>query len=68
MQRVPLQRGCGHGPFSELEVLALYVAALGHDAGHFGLNNAYLQNSSHALYSLYPAVRGGRGVTREPIK
>ena len=44
---------CGHGPFTKLEILALYVAALGHDAGHFGVNNAYLQNSRHALYKLY---------------
>lgn len=45
---------CGHGPFTEVEILALYVSALGHDAGHFGVNNAYLANSKHALYRLYP--------------
>jgi len=43
-----------HGPFTPLEVLALYVAALGHDAGHFGVNNAYLVNSRHALYKKSP--------------
>jgi len=45
---------CGHGPFTEVEILALYVSALGHDAGHFGVNNAYLANSKHVLYKLYP--------------
>ena len=37
-----------------MEVLALYVAALGHDAGHFGLNNAYLKNANHALHRQKP--------------
>ena len=35
-------------------MLALYVAALGHDVGHFGRTNAYLANSKHALHLLYP--------------
>ena len=47
-------RACGHGPFDEIETLALYVAALGHDVGHFGRTNAYLANSGHALHRLYP--------------
>ena len=47
-------RACGHGPFDEDEMLALYVAALGHDVGHFGRTNAYLANSKHALHLLYP--------------
>ena len=44
-------RATGHGPFSHLEILALYVAAIGHDAGHFGLNNAYLKNAGRGLHS-----------------
>eukprot|EP00227_Mantoniella_beaufortii_P017414 CAMPEP_0197579070 /NCGR_PEP_ID=MMETSP1326-20131121/3137_1 /TAXON_ID=1155430 /ORGANISM="Genus nov. species nov., Strain RCC2288" /LENGTH=466 /DNA_ID=CAMNT_0043142427 /DNA_START=199 /DNA_END=1595 /DNA_ORIENTATION=+ len=47
-------RAQGHGPISHLDVLALYVAALGHDAGHFGLNNAYLKNSDHTLHRQKP--------------
>ena len=47
-------RACGHGPFDEIEILALYVAALGHDVGHFGRTNAYLANSKHALHLLFP--------------
>jgi cAMP-specific phosphodiesterase 4 len=39
--------------FDPVEVLALYLGALGHDAGHFRLNNAFLKNSKHALYKKY---------------
>mmetsp|Transcript_11345 Transcript_11345/g.14743 ORF Transcript_11345/g.14743 Transcript_11345/m.14743 type:complete len:870 (-) Transcript_11345:526-3135(-) len=35
--------------FSQLEIFALLVAALGHDVGHLGLNNAYLIKTRHAL-------------------
>jgi hypothetical protein len=35
--------------FSPLEVLGLLVAAFGHDAGHFALNNAFLANSKHEI-------------------
>ena len=41
------------GIFDPVEVLALYLSALGHDAGHFRLNNAFLKNSKHALYKKY---------------
>jgi cAMP-specific phosphodiesterase 4 len=40
--------------FDKLEILALYLAALGHDAGHFRLNNAFLKNSKHTLFKKYP--------------
>ncbi|EEH56435.1 uncharacterized protein MICPUCDRAFT_4565, partial [Micromonas pusilla CCMP1545] len=40
--------------FSAVETLALYLAALGHDAGHFRLNNAFLKNSKHTLAKKYP--------------
>jgi hypothetical protein len=43
-------RECNHGPLSELEVLALYVAAMGHDAGHFGWGLCKL------LYKLHPSL------------
>lgn len=33
---------------------SLAHAALGHDAGHFGVNNAYLVNSQHPLYAEHP--------------
>ena len=29
--------------------MTLLVAALGHDAGHFALNNAFLINSDHEI-------------------
>ena len=44
----------GHGPFTDVERLALYVAAVGHDAGHFGVNNDFLKNSDHPLLAVYP--------------
>ena len=34
--------------------MALYLSALGHDAGHFRLNNAFLKNSKHTLFKKYP--------------
>lgn len=42
--------------FSELDVLVLFVAALGHDAGHFALNNAFLINSDHEIVRKHGAV------------
>ena len=32
------------------------IAALGHDAGHFALNNAFLINSDHEIVRKYGAV------------
>ena len=43
-----------HGVFDDVEVMALYLSALGHDAGHFRLNNAFLKNSKHTLFKKYP--------------
>ena len=48
-----LHKGLPPGVFDPVEVLALYLGALGHDAGHFRLNNAFLKNSKHALYKKY---------------
>ena len=48
-----LHKGLPPGVFEPVEVLALYLSALGHDAGHFRLNNAFLKNSKHALYKKY---------------
>ena len=36
-----------------LEVFALLIAALGHDVGHLGVNNAYLTNTMHDLALQY---------------
>lgn len=38
---------------SDLEVLALLIAALSHDLDHRGVNNAYIQRSEHPLAQLY---------------
>eukprot|EP00959_Pyramimonas_sp_CCMP1952_P296409 6200815-Pyramimonas_sp.AAC.1 len=46
----------GSGFFTKLDVLALCIAALGHDAGHFALNNAFLINSDHEIVRKYGAV------------
>jgi len=35
--------------FRKIDTLTLLVAALGHDAGHFALNNAFLINSDHEI-------------------
>lgn len=32
-----------------MEVLVLCIAALGHDLGHFALNNKFLINSNHPI-------------------
>ena len=40
--------------FDDVEILALYIGALGHDAGHFRFNNAFLKNSKHTLFRKYP--------------
>ena len=46
-----LQGGVGQ-LLSKIEVLALLVAALGHDTGHGGVNNAFLTSSGHGLVDL----------------
>ena len=40
--------------FTPTEVMGLYLAAAGHDAGHFRKNNAFLKNSGHELATTYP--------------
>uniref|UniRef100_A0A7S0WKN7 PDEase domain-containing protein n=1 Tax=Pyramimonas obovata TaxID=1411642 RepID=A0A7S0WKN7_9CHLO len=42
--------------FTKMDLLVLCVAALGHDAGHFALNNAFLVNSDHEIVRKYGAV------------
>lgn len=42
------------GAFTPAEVMGLYLAAAGHDAGHFRKNNAFLKNSGHELAATYP--------------
>uniref|UniRef100_A0A7S0R760 PDEase domain-containing protein n=1 Tax=Pyramimonas obovata TaxID=1411642 RepID=A0A7S0R760_9CHLO len=42
--------------FSKVEVLVLCVAALGHDLGHFALNNMFLINSNHELVQKFGAT------------
>mmetsp|Transcript_4499 Transcript_4499/g.6074 ORF Transcript_4499/g.6074 Transcript_4499/m.6074 type:complete len:377 (-) Transcript_4499:446-1576(-) len=35
--------------FSAVDILAVCIAAIGHDVGHFSLNNAFLCNSNHDI-------------------
>ena len=49
-----LHKAMPDGAFDDVEVMALYLSALGHDAGHFRLNNAFLKNSKHTLFKKYP--------------
>lgn len=42
--------------FRKLDTLVLLVAALGHDAGHFALNNAFLINSDHEIVRKHGAA------------
>mmetsp|Transcript_30575 Transcript_30575/g.51503 ORF Transcript_30575/g.51503 Transcript_30575/m.51503 type:complete len:367 (+) Transcript_30575:209-1309(+) len=42
--------------FSKLEVLVLCIAALGHDLGHFALNNMFLVNSNHPIVQKHGKV------------
>uniref|UniRef100_A0A452FSB7 Phosphodiesterase n=1 Tax=Capra hircus TaxID=9925 RepID=A0A452FSB7_CAPHI len=38
---------------TDLEILALLIAALSHDLDHRGVNNSYIQRSEHPLAQLY---------------
>ena len=49
-----LHKAMPDGAFDDVEVMALYLSALGLDAGHFWLNNAFLKNSKHTLFKKYP--------------
>ncbi|XP_036306281.2 cGMP-specific 3',5'-cyclic phosphodiesterase isoform X1 [Pipistrellus kuhlii] len=48
-----LKAGKIQSKLSDLEVLALLVAALSHDLDHRGVNNSYIQRSEHPLAQLY---------------
>ena len=39
--------------FSQLDIISLIIAALGHDVGHPGLNNKFLVNSKNELSTIY---------------
>ena len=44
-----------HGPFSDVEVLAVLLAAVGKNVGHLGMTNGHLLATNHPLTNLYPA-------------
>eukprot|EP00727_Mastigamoeba_balamuthi_P000922 m51a1_g10827 hypothetical protein (720) ;mRNA; r:22217-30019 len=48
-----LVRGCTAAQFTPLERLAAVVAAVIHDVGHPGVNNAFLQSTMDALHVRY---------------
>ncbi|ELK07618.1 cGMP-specific 3',5'-cyclic phosphodiesterase [Pteropus alecto] len=48
-----LKAGKIQSKLTDLEVLALLVAALSHDLDHRGVNNSYIQRSEHPLAQLY---------------
>ncbi|XP_045058751.2 cGMP-specific 3',5'-cyclic phosphodiesterase isoform X3 [Desmodus rotundus] len=48
-----LKAGKIQNKLSDLEVLALLIAALSHDLDHRGVNNSYIQRSEHPLAQLY---------------
>ncbi|XP_036892181.1 cGMP-specific 3',5'-cyclic phosphodiesterase isoform X2 [Sturnira hondurensis] len=48
-----LKAGKIQSKLSDLEVLALLIAALSHDLDHRGVNNSYIQRSEHPLAQLY---------------
>mmetsp|Transcript_12122 Transcript_12122/g.29374 ORF Transcript_12122/g.29374 Transcript_12122/m.29374 type:complete len:764 (-) Transcript_12122:1871-4162(-) len=48
--------GLSHGPFSYVEVLALYVAAIGQRVGQFGASSECL-HSHHPLCQLFPGPK-----------
>ncbi|XP_004479083.1 cGMP-specific 3',5'-cyclic phosphodiesterase isoform X2 [Dasypus novemcinctus] len=48
-----LKTGKIQNKLTDLEVLALLIAALSHDLDHRGVNNSYIQRSEHPLAQLY---------------
>ncbi|XP_076998544.1 cGMP-specific 3',5'-cyclic phosphodiesterase isoform X2 [Tamandua tetradactyla] len=48
-----LRAGKIQNKLSDLETLALLIAALSHDLDHRGVNNSYIQRSEHPLAQLY---------------
>jgi len=53
---VALTTGGAERFFNFMDVLALLVAAVGHDVGHFGVNNIFLIKTSHSLSITYNDV------------
>ncbi|XP_001512580.4 cGMP-specific 3',5'-cyclic phosphodiesterase isoform X1 [Ornithorhynchus anatinus] len=48
-----LKSGKIQNKLTDLEILALLIAALSHDLDHRGVNNSYIQRSDHPLAQLY---------------
>ncbi|XP_072666233.1 cGMP-specific 3',5'-cyclic phosphodiesterase isoform X4 [Canis lupus baileyi] len=48
-----LKAGKIQNKLTDLEILALLIAALSHDLDHRGVNNSYIQRSEHPLAQLY---------------
>uniref|UniRef100_A0A5F8GJ64 Phosphodiesterase n=1 Tax=Monodelphis domestica TaxID=13616 RepID=A0A5F8GJ64_MONDO len=48
-----LKSGKIQNQLTDLEILALLIAALSHDLDHRGVNNSYIQRSEHPLAQLY---------------
>ncbi|MBZ3875373.1 cGMP-specific 3',5'-cyclic phosphodiesterase [Sciurus carolinensis] len=48
-----LRAGKLQNKLTDLEVLALLIAALSHDLDHRGVNNSYIQRTEHPLAQLY---------------
>ncbi|XP_074849487.1 cGMP-specific 3',5'-cyclic phosphodiesterase isoform X3 [Carettochelys insculpta] len=48
-----LKTGKLQNKLTDLEILALLIAALSHDLDHRGVNNSYIQRSEHPLAQLY---------------
>uniref|UniRef100_A0A8D0GWP3 Phosphodiesterase n=1 Tax=Sphenodon punctatus TaxID=8508 RepID=A0A8D0GWP3_SPHPU len=48
-----LKSGKLQSKLTDLEVLALLIAALSHDLDHRGVNNSYIQRSEHPLAQVY---------------
>ncbi|XP_038625097.1 cGMP-specific 3',5'-cyclic phosphodiesterase isoform X2 [Tachyglossus aculeatus] len=48
-----LKSGKIQNKLTDLEILALLIAALSHDLDHRGVNNSYIQRSEHPLAQLY---------------
>ncbi|XP_051822396.1 cGMP-specific 3',5'-cyclic phosphodiesterase isoform X3 [Antechinus flavipes] len=48
-----LKSGRIQNQLTDLEILALLIAALSHDLDHRGVNNSYIQRSEHPLAQLY---------------
>ena len=47
---------CQPEQFPEIELLAFFVAALAHDVGHPGRNNAFMMNTLNEIALLYNGI------------